>query len=202
MTAFKSPRLWLFVWAGLGAALVLYVMIAASVKPGTGDAAAPLHDVSLLKGEMAKFAFAVPAREAPVIAFEHDGREVTLADFRGRTILVNFWATWCAPCVKELPSLDALQADFGERGFEVVAIATGPQGKETPAAFLERLGVTNLKRYADPRLRLAASIGGGSVLPVTILYDAKGREIGRLVGEADWASPEARRLIERAIAES
>ncbi len=199
MAALTSPRFWLLVWAGLGAALVLYVMIAASVKPEAPEAGAPLHDAALLKGEMAKFDYAVPPRGAPLIAFEHDGREVTLADFRGRTILVNFWATWCAPCVKELPSLDALQAEFGDKNFEVVAVAAGPQGKEAPAAFLARLGVANLRLYADPRLRLAATIGGGSVLPVSVLYDARGREIGRLIGEADWSSPEARRLIERAI---
>lgn len=199
MTALRSPRFWLVVWAGLGAALVLYVIIAASVKPGASEAGAPLRDASLLKGEMAKFEYAFPPREAPLAPFEHEGREARLADFKGKVILVNFWATWCAPCVKELPSLDALQAAFGEENFEVVAVAAGPQGKDTPGEFLDRLGVENLKLYADPRLRLAAVIGGGAVLPVSILYDAKGREIGRLIGEADWSSPEARRLIERAI---
>ncbi|MEX0645822.1 MAG: redoxin family protein [Parvularculaceae bacterium] len=202
MAALKSPRFWLVVWAGLGAALVLYVMIAASVKPGDRGAGAPLRDAGLLKGEIAKFEFAVPARGVPLIAFEHEGRSLTLAEFKGKTILVNFWATWCPPCVRELPSLDALQAEFGEKGFEVVAIATGPQGKVAPADFFARLGVKNLRLYADPQLRLASTIGGGSVLPVSILYDAQGREIGRLIGEADWASPEARRLIERAIGAS
>jgi thiol-disulfide isomerase/thioredoxin len=113
--------------------------------------------------------------------------------------LVNFWATWCAPCLKELPSLDALEAKLGGRKFEVVAIAADPRGPIAAAEYLDRLEITNLKLYADPRLIFATSIGGANVLPVSILYDAKGREVGRLVGEADWTSPEALRLIQSAI---
>ena len=200
MDVLKGPRLWLFVVLGLGVLGVLYVIIAASVQPHKPEIRSALdYDQSLLTGEMADFAYAFPPRVAPEIPFEHEGEAVSLTDFKGRTVLVNFWATWCAPCLKELPSLDALQGQYGGRAFEVVAIAADPRGPEAAQAYLDRLGIENLKLYADPRLVIASAIGGATVLPVTILYDKKGNEVGRLVGEADWASPEAVRLIESVV---
>jgi thiol-disulfide isomerase/thioredoxin len=199
--ALKGPRFWLLVVSALGVLGLVYVIIAASVQPRTekGGPSALDLDRALLVGEMADFEYAFPPRGAPEIPFEHEGKPVTLDDFKGRAVLVNFWATWCAPCLKELPSLDALQGRLGGRRFQVVAIAADPRGPETAQAFLDRLDIQNLKLYADPRLIMASSIGGADVLPVSILYDAKGREIGRLVGEADWTSPEAVRLVESVI---
>lgn len=196
MEVIKQPRFWLLVWCGLGAALLLYVIIAASVQPGSGEAPSALnHDRALLRGEMADFEYAYLPRGAPTVAFQHNGENISLADFRGKVILVNFWATWCLPCLKELPSLDALEGLLGGDNFEVVAIAADPRGPEAAQTYLDRLEIKHLKLYADPSLRLASSIGGANVLPVSILYDANGREIGRLVGEADWASTEALRMM-------
>ena len=187
------------VWGGLGAALLLYVIIAASVQPGSSSALSALnHDRALLRGEMADFSYAFPPRGAPKITFQHEGENITLGDFRGKTILVNFWATWCLPCLKELPSLDALEEKLGGDKFQVVAIAADPRGPEAAQGYLDRLEIKNLKLYADPSLRLASAVGGVDVLPVSILYDANGREVGRLVGEADWASAEALRLVRSA----
>ncbi len=206
MRGIMTPRFFLFVWGGIGTLALVYVIIASGVKT---DAGSPRRDAqsgvvtsnaALSVGEMSDFAFAFPPRTAPTAPFEHDGAMMTFADFKGKTVLVNFWATWCAPCLKELPSLDALQKDLGGDDFEVVAIAADPRGPEVADTFLKRLNITNLKLYADPRLQVAMSIGGASVLPVSILYDARGNEVGRLVGEADWSSPEARRLIESVIA--
>ncbi len=197
---FKQPRVWLLLWGGAGAAFLLYVIMSASVSPKSDAPASALnHDQSLLVGEMADFAYAFPPRGAPHIAFLHDGKQMTLDDFRGKAVLVNFWATWCAPCLKELPSLDKLEQAFGSGKFSVVAIAADPRGPEVARQFLDRLNIEHLELYADPDLRFAFAIGGADILPVSILYDAEGQEIGRLVGEADWAAPESRRLIESAL---
>jgi len=196
----KQPRFWLVTWSLIGAAALVYFIVASSVQPRDSNSPSALnHDHSLLVGEMADFSYAFPPRGSPEIAFNHGSKRVSLKDFRGKAILVNFWATWCAPCLKELPSLEALEARLGGRDFEVVAIAADPRGPEVARDFLDRLNITNLKLYTDPRLIFATSIGGTDVLPVSILYDARGNEIGRLIGEADWTSPEALRLVESAI---
>ncbi|HNS85942.1 MAG TPA: redoxin family protein [Parvularculaceae bacterium] len=206
MRVLFSPRLWLMIWLGIGAAALLYVIMAAALSgkpektPHAASETAILADPNLLVGEMADFVYAASARSAPTETFLHEGRKISLADFRGRTVLVNFWATWCAPCLKELPSLDALETDLGGEDFAVVAIAADPKGPEAAGAFLDKLNIRRLKLYADPTLAMTIATGGSSVLPVSILYDAEGREIGRYVGEADWASAEAKALIRAAIA--
>ena len=203
MSVFKSPRLWLFVWGGIGALMLAYVMIAASVQPSGSKASKQAsvynQDQSLLKGEMADFEYAFPPRPAPTASFISNGENLFISSFRGQVVLVNFWATWCAPCLKELPSLDNLQGHFGGEAFQVVAIAADPKGPDVAQEYLDKLDLQYLDLYADPNLRVASSIGGANVLPVSILYGPDSMEIGRLVGEADWASPEARALIESAL---
>ena len=205
MKVINEPRLWLLIVGGVGVLALVYVIIAASVNPRSvnpGDDGAPsalTMDRALLVGEMADFEYAFPPRSAIETPFEHDGKPISLTEFRGKAVLVNFWATWCAPCLKELPSLDALEGRLGGRTFEVVAIAADPRGPEAAQTFLDRLEIENLKLYADPRLAMATAAGGANVLPVSILYDASGREVGRLIGEADWESPEAIRLVESVL---
>ena len=200
MKALRSPRLWLMVWGGLGALGLVYVIIAASVQTSPRAEPSALRlDASLLTGPMAKFDYAFPARGAPQVPFRAGEKDVTLSDFKGKAVLVNFWATWCAPCVKELPSLDKLQAELGGDDFEVVAIAADASGPEKAKEFLDRHGIRNLALYSDARLRLVSEVSTVGALPLSILYDRNGKEIGRLLGEADWASPEARRLIESVI---
>lgn len=200
MSAWKRPQFWLWLWGGVGAAALVYGIIAASVNPRPGDPSAPqAFDRALITGEMADFEYAYMPRSAPEIPFEFEGAPIALRKFRGKAILVNFWATWCAPCLEELPSLDVLQDRLGGKQFEVVAIAADPRGPEVAREFLDRLSIKNLKLYADPRLSFTTAIGGADILPVSILYDANGREIGRLIGGADWSSPEAERLIQSVI---
>jgi thiol-disulfide isomerase/thioredoxin len=154
----------------------------------------------LAKGEIA--ALAVNPRRPPELSFKGaDGQKVTLADFRGRALALNLWATWCVPCRAEMPALDRLQAKAGGPGFEVVAVNVDTARLERPAAFLNEIGVKSLKRYADPSgdtfetLRLAGAALG---LPTTLLIDADGCELGIVAGPANWDSPDALAAVKAA----
>lgn len=132
---------------------------------------------------------------APDLAFTGgDGKPLTLADFKGRIVLLNLWATWCGPCVEEMPALDRLQARRGGRDFAVVALSVDRQGRSLVEPFLEKLGVRNLAMYLDTgnAAMRALNIRG---LPTTLLIDRDGREIGRMEGSASWDSPGAEALI-------
>ena len=118
-----------------------------------------------------------------------DGTRKTLADFHGKVILLNVWATWCPPCVKEMPTLDALQADLGSAKFEVVTLSIDTGGVPAVRKFFDKVGIKHLTLYVDPtalaftNLRIVG-------LPTTLLIDGEGREMGRLIGPASWNSPE------------
>lgn len=144
---------------------------------------------SALAAPPQNFALHDEPREMPELAFaDAEGREVTLADFRGRTVLLNIWATWCPPCVKEMPTLDALQAELGGDGFEVVALSIDRAGPEAVREFYGRIGTENLALYIDETSRASATLGAFG-LPATLLIDPQGREIGRLIGPAEWDAP-------------
>jgi thiol-disulfide isomerase/thioredoxin len=123
-----------------------------------------------------------------------DGREITLAAFQGRVVLLNFWATWCAPCVREMPSLDRLQAKLKDEGLEVVAVSQDLAGLELVAPFFERLKLRNLAIYLDGAGALAKALGIAG-LPTTLLIDREGLVLGGLEGPAEWDSDEATALI-------
>ena len=128
-----------------------------------------------------------------------DGGEISLAKFKGVPVLVNLWATWCAPCVKELPTLDKLAAahrDGGQLGVIAVSQDSGPQ--PSVKAFLVKLNVKDLGAYHDPKMALSGALGPDTVLPTTMLFDANGREVWRYVGDLDWTSPEAAKLLAEA----
>jgi len=128
---------------------------------------------------------------APTASFlDPAGKAVTLADFRGKPVLVNLWATWCIPCVKEMPTLDALARSGAIR---VVAISQDMGGAAKVTPFFKEHGFTTLKPYLDPKLALGAALGAN--LPTTILYDAEGREVWRETGGYDWSGDAAKKLI-------
>ncbi len=136
----------------------------------------------------------VPPKALVDITFtDAEGALVRLEDKRGKLVLVNFWATWCPPCVREMPSLDRLQAELGGPGFEVVAMS---EDREINAIgpFYERYGLTALAGYHDPYSRLVRRLEVPG-LPTTILIDQAGNELGRVVGPAEWDSPEALALM-------
>lgn len=146
-------------------------------------------------GQMAAFVVRQAPVEVPAHRFlDAAGAERSLADWRGRVVLLNLWATWCAPCLKEMPDLDRLQAELGSADFEVVAVSVDRAGAAASQKFLEKTGVKQLKLYADPSARLATTVGAVG-LPATLLIGRDGREIGRLLGPADWGGEDAKRLV-------
>ena len=124
-----------------------------------------------------------------------DGKLVTLASFTGKPVLVNLWATWCAPCVKELPTLDRL-ASGGS--IEVLAVSQDSGPHASVVAFLKDHQIGTLKAYQDDKMALSGAVGPDTVLPTSILIGADGKEVWRYVGDLDWTSPEAAKLLSEA----
>jgi thiol-disulfide isomerase/thioredoxin len=136
---------------------------------------------------------------APDVKFENpDGEATSLAEFRGKPVLLNLWATWCAPCVKELPTLDALQLREGDK-LQVLTVSQDMEGREKVEAFLAKGKYRGLEAWLDPEMALMTQLGV-STLPTTILYDAQGREVWRVAGDKDWAGAEAAALLSPATA--
>jgi thiol-disulfide isomerase/thioredoxin len=160
----------------------------------------------LARGEVAGVSIAATPRRLPDLAFnDADGKPRTLGEFRGRTILLNLWATWCVPCRKEMPALDALQAKLGGDRFEVVAINIDTRNLERPKAWLREVGITRLGYYADPSAKVFQDLkaaGKAIGMPTTLLIDPQGCELGALAGPAEWASDDAVKLIEAALGRS
>ncbi|MBB5722925.1 thiol-disulfide isomerase/thioredoxin [Loktanella ponticola] len=154
-----------------------------------------LADVSafeaLREGDMRKLNFHSDPQAASDVAFtSEDGAEMTLADYEGQITLVNFWATWCAPCRAEMPQLSDLQDQLGDDDFSVVTIATGRNPRPAMERFFAEIEVDNLPLHADPKSALARDMGVMG-LPVTIILDREGREMARLQGDAHWNSDSA-----------
>lgn len=176
------------------------LLVAAMLVAGAGAVVwwAGVHDgnAAPVQGAMSEFQVADRPVEVPELAFVGAGGErLSLADFRGRVVLLNLWATWCAPCVEEMPALDRLQAARGGRDFEVIALSLDRGGRDQVAPFLEKLGIRNLGVYLDPPGTAMGTLGPRG-LPTSILIDREGREVGRLEGAAEWDSPDASSLIE------
>ncbi|MBS0533951.1 MAG: TlpA family protein disulfide reductase [Proteobacteria bacterium] len=160
----------------------------------------------LARGEVAAVNVAKAPLKVPTLAF-HDatGAAKTLADFRGKTVLLNLWATWCVPCRKEMPTLDALEQKKGGADFQVVAVNIDTRDPDKPKAFLKEIGISKLAYYADPDAKAfqeLKAIGRAFGMPTTMLVDPNGCEIGTIAGPAEWASDDALKLIDAAVAAS
>jgi thiol-disulfide isomerase/thioredoxin len=195
----------LAVIAGFGA---VYVSLAPPVheetlgKVSTTPSTTPANGNSLkayAKGKMVTFVAKAAPEAVPEIAFEDaTGKSRSLAEWRGKVVLLNVWATWCAPCRREMPALDRLKQAMGGADFDVVALSTDHDGVTKAKAFLDEIKVTGLEPLADPTSKSNAQlkiIG----MPTTLLIDRQGREVGRLTGPAEWDSDDAKRLIEAVI---
>jgi thiol-disulfide isomerase/thioredoxin len=183
---------------GVGAIAALYVMGLAACKPGP-DAGAGL--ASLAHGTMSKLQVPATASTYPAASFvDGAGKPVMLSDFKGKAIVLNLWATWCAPCVKEMPTLAALQTAYAAKGVKVVALsADSPSAVDKAKAFIA--AHPPLDFYLDVNANFISTITPHiEGFPTTLLYDREGHLQGILQGDADWNSPEARAVIDRVAA--
>jgi thiol-disulfide isomerase/thioredoxin len=158
----------------------------------------------LAHGEVAAFAVADEPLRLPDLAF-HDaaGKERHLSEWRGRTLLVNLWATWCVPCRKEMPALDALEGKLGSGSFEVVAVNIDTRNPDKPRTWLKDAGIDRLGYYTDPSAKVfqdLKTVGRATGMPTTLLVDAEGCELGTVAGPAEWASADAVKLVTAALA--
>lgn len=179
---------------GWAAALVASMLFGGTVLPAhAGDAKA------YAKGDMTTF---VPRKTRDLVAdlkfADKTGAERSITEWRGRVVLLNLWATWCAPCRKEMPSLNRLQTRLGGDDFEVVAVSIDRKGLKASGAFLKETEATDLALYVDKSGKIARDIKSFG-LPVTVLIGRDGEEIGRLIGPAEWDSEDAVALIEATI---
>ncbi|HVV94110.1 MAG TPA: TlpA disulfide reductase family protein [Hyphomicrobiales bacterium] len=178
---------------------------AAAAARCPSDAALIARLKPLAKGEVAAMLVDDHPKPLPALSFKDaDGKPVTLADFRGRAVLFNMWATWCAPCRAEMPALDTLQAELGGKNFDVVAVSVDATGPDKPRKFFHDLNLRHLALHTDGSgdvFRTMQSIGRGVGLPTSLLVDRGGCEIGYMPGPAQWASPDAKALVEAALPE-
>jgi thiol-disulfide isomerase/thioredoxin len=210
---FANKRLALIAVAGVAGLAIglggVYGIAALTGNAGGPAACKPAVELAgkvapFARGEVAAVNVAKSPLKVPDLAFQDAaGKPLTLANWRGRTVLLNLWATWCVPCRKEMPSLDALQTRLGSPDFEVVTVNIDTRDADKPKAWLKEVGVSKLNYYADPAAKTfqdLKAIGRAFGMPTTMLIDPNGCEIGTIAGPAEWASDDAIKLIEAALA--
>ncbi len=211
-SSFAGKRLALIAAGGVAGVVIgvaaVYGIATLTGNAGADQACRPAVELAgkvapFARGEVAAVNVARSPLKVPDLVFEDGtGKKTSLAEFRGRTVLLNLWATWCVPCRKEMPALDALQGKLGGRDFEVVAVNIDTRDPDKPKAFLQSLGISHLAYHADPTAKVfqdLKAIGRAFGMPTTLLIDPNGCEIGTLAGPAEWASDDAVKLIEAAL---
>jgi len=157
----------------------------------------------LAHGEVAALAMATAPLRLPDLAFEDaEGKSKKLSDWRGRTVLVNLWATWCVPCRKEMPALENLQTRLGGPNFAVVAVNIDTRDPEKPKNFLKEANLTRLGYFSDPKAKVFQDLkatGRALGMPTSVLVDGEGCEIATIAGPAEWDSDDAVKLITAAV---
>jgi thiol-disulfide isomerase/thioredoxin len=174
------------------ALIVAFLVLQPRISVATSD-----NNPPIFRGETGQFILLEPIKAAPIFPF-FDGRAnktLDLTNFRGKVLLLNFWATWCAPCVREMPSLDRLQSEMGGEHFEVVALSIDRAGIEVVKRFYETLGLRHLGIYLDKN-GISYQEFRAYGLPTSYVIDRGGRAMGYLPGAADWGSQEAKALLQ------
>lgn len=198
---------------GLAAAAGVYGIVASLRNPATSASTGPAACTATLerakrtapfaKGEVAAVAVASKPMAVPNLSFrDADGAQKTLADWRGKTVLLNLWATWCVPCRQEMPALNALQEQLGGPDFQVVAVNIDTRDPDKPLAWLREAKIDKLGYYADPSAKVfqdLKAVGKAFGMPTTLLIDPDGCEIASLAGPAEWAGEDAQKLIRAAL---
>ena len=168
---------------------------------GAGAISAAISPI--ISGDIAAFAVADEPGPMPLLAFlDGEGKSATLEDFKGKIVLFNLWATWCAPCRHEMPAFDALQEIYGGDDFQIVPVSIDRGGMDKPKAFYKDIGLKHLPFYQDETMGVFNTLKKQSLafgLPTTVLLDREGCILGSLNGPADWAGSDAKALIETAI---
>ncbi len=184
---------------GAGAGALTAELIARDAAPDEADFPPSAIESGFGIGRFQRLAQPQPV---PGLAFtDAGGSQRLLSEWRGQVVLLNLWATWCAPCKAEMPSLDRLQARLGGSRFTVLAISTDRSGPERPAAFFANASISHLGLYND-KTAAAASLLKAPGLPLSIILDEQGREVARLIGPADWDGPEVTAQIEGILKEA
>ncbi len=152
-----------------------------------------------IAGDMKDFIVAEPAKPVPAFTItDLEGKELTLDAFKGKVVVLNLWATWCVPCIKEMPSLERLSVKMKDKGVAVMSVSQDRGGLKQVGPFLEKHGLKYLPIYLDAKGATFKAIAGRG-LPTTLVIDKEGREIGRLEGDAEWDGPHAVAIIEHVL---
>lgn len=199
--AAAKPKAGILKWALWGVALfgvaaIVYIMAQASFKPAQDDGGLK----AAAKGEMAKFSRPAEAGMAPATSLTGpDGKLIRVADFKGKVVVMNIWATWCAPCVLEMPTLAKLQASYAGKPVEVVAVSIDSEIAVDKAKMFIAKNAP-LKFYHDANMKMPFAVTPQALgMPTTIIYGPDGVERGRLAGGADWSGPDAKALIDKIL---
>jgi len=211
-SSFAKKRLAVILAGGIAGVIVglagVYGIATLTRNAGGDKACRPAVELAeklapLARGEVAAVNVAKSPLRVPNLAFQDAiGKPLSLQHWQGRTVLLNLWATWCIPCRKEMPALDALERQLGGPGFEVVAVNIDTRDLDKPKAWLKDVGVEKLNYYADPTARAfqdLKAVGRAFGMPTTLLIDPQGCEIGTIAGPAEWASGDAIKLIKAAL---
>ena len=203
----KAPLAVVGAIVGLGTLAAVYGVVGASRNVGEPACRSALDLARRLEplahGGVAAVKVADEARKLPELVFRDvSGEAKSLADWHGRTVLLNLWATWCVPCRKEMPALDALQGKLGGADFEVVAVNIDTRNLDKPKNWLREVGVNHLAYYSDPDANVfqdLKTVGKAIGMPTTLLVDPNGCELASLAGPAEWAGEDGLRLVSAAL---
>lgn len=183
---------------------LLLALVYTALTLGANIAVADMSAVEALReGDMKKLNFhstPKPVSDKPFMLADKAGT-ATLAEYQGKYVLLNFWATWCAPCRHEMPMLSDLQTEFGGDQFEVLTLATGRNSPAGITKFFDENGISNLPRHQDPKQAVARDMAVLG-LPITVILNPEGLEIARLRGDADWTSDSAKAILAALISQT